>query len=117
MVFDIKNADLFADCLSEQIVILTSAQERLERVCKFLKKSEEKNAAIRTQKQFDNLSESISAAKRLLRAVRRIISNYSGCEKRIEERYDSLWHIEKIALPELLDLSAMGENMKDISFV
>lgn len=117
MVFDMQSANHFADCLSEQRLTLTAAQERLERVCKFLEKGEEQQAAVRARKIYDSLSESIAAVNRLVRAVRRISGNYSGCEKRIEERYDSLWQIEKSGMPALVDLSAIGENMKDISFV
>ena len=117
MELDIKSANNFADCLIEQKLLLTAAQERLERVCKSLEKNEGSEEVIRARMLFDALSENIAMTNRLVRAVRRISSNYSGCEKRIEERYDSLWHIEKSNIPALLDLSAMGKNMKDISFV
>ena len=117
MELDIKSANNFADCLIEQNLLLSTAQERLERACKFFEKNEESDEAIRARMLFDALCENIAMVNKLVRAVRRISSNYSGCEKRIEERYDSLWHIEKSNIPALLDLSAMGENMKDISFV
>lgn len=117
MIIDIENANRFADSIYELGKQLESAQERMELICVKLKEKDENESVLRAYAIFNNLTESIATIKRLAHAVRRIGHNYSGCEKRIEERYDSLWHIEKKDIPMTIDLSRLRETMNDVSFL
>lgn len=117
MTIDIENANRFADSVLALGKMLEASQERMELVCTKLKEKDENEFFLRAYTIFNNLTNSITTIKRIAYAVRRIGYSYSVCEKRVEERYDSLWYIEKKDIPMTIDLSRLSETMKDVTFI
>jgi hypothetical protein len=74
----------------------------------------EQDEAARARALCDKLFWAVGEIGRIDSVIGRISEYYSRCEKRIEDRYDSLWHYEKDFRVSSLDISAVGENMNDI---
>jgi len=74
------------------------------------------NIAEKLNDTIDVLKENNKHILKMIQALKSISRHYQQAECKIEEKYDSLWHVMKFNFPVVEDISFISEFINDITF-